>query len=388
MAVLVRSRRWSGTPPTAAQVDRSHPLAQQLKTCFVMTERAGLPRDMRGVSGAAFDGTPVWATTPGGVGLVTTGGSGVHSLDTSYNISAADFTVRVLHRPNSWGAFTALFEKGVSSSGLDTARELSIFCSATAVSFLVIGQSSQSSPFTVAQTVGKVCDLVMVRRNGNLTLYLNGVQQGTALSAAVGAVSGSSVYLGKNISGGGTHYDGTYYGAQLWTRALTADEVQRLAAHPHAFLQAPAARQWASAVTPAASGTGSLTLGATATAAAPLTATAALTLTTAGTGAAPLTAAGTVTLTAAGTARAATTGTAALVLTGTATGSVPSSSTGSLTLQAVGAAAVRAVASASLTLRGSAVGSLARNITLISSRVASRWSSSRLGSRFTSRQLP
>ena len=89
-------------------------------------------------------------------------------------------------------------------------------------------------------SVGDRATLTFVRYNDGTAVkfYINGVQNGNAVTGLTRATDGSigSIFLGKSVDAGQS-FDGVMSYAYVWDRALTANEIAQLAIDPFAMFQ-------------------------------------------------------------------------------------------------------------------------------------------------------
>jgi hypothetical protein len=170
---------------------------------------------------------PSWASTIDGYGSSVTVGSS-WEIPNHGNIAAGDFTIHVLFQPKSWPyTYTALYDT--------SNREESLFIDTSGnASFLGVGTSSGAWTATFGLTTGKVWSLVIRRSGSTVSGWVNGTQNGTTASNSATTADSGVMSLGGNPStgGSGNYMDGTYLAFEVWTRALSGDEIRRLARDP------------------------------------------------------------------------------------------------------------------------------------------------------------
>lgn len=162
--------------------------------------------------------TPNNWSSKNGFGTITCTGGSVIQIPDFTNLAAGDFTVRVIHKPNSWnGGYTALYDKGAT-------REMSLFVGATGdISYAGVGTTSASIAISTGMTVDKWWDLVITRIGADLFFYVNGVFVNSNLGGFIGTTASAGTWnFGDNTaSGGGTNYDGQYYSVEYWPFAIS-----------------------------------------------------------------------------------------------------------------------------------------------------------------------
>lgn len=240
----------SAKPRIRPTVDWSNPITHKMWCCYTFGEKGGttvFDACRKGAGDMIFTGTnPVWSsrglTVGNGVGYVRNN----KTVISSYNPVVGDMTVRVRHIPRTWpGDFTALLDvAGTAGSG----RLLNIFVdtSGNIVYRGVGGSSGSAGANTAAMALNQITDLVWVRRIGTEGVYSRfyWYKDGRFLFSEPGFASTSNLWpttghdfsCGGNPSGGGTAYDGQYLKVQVWSRALSAGEIQWMYANPYADL--------------------------------------------------------------------------------------------------------------------------------------------------------
>lgn len=96
---------------------------------------------------------------------------------------------------------------------------------------------------TLSMPVNVLADVVLTGTSGspfNAVWYLNGAQ---IRATSYGGGTTEDIYLGNNISGGGSNPDMVYFLVQTWQRALSAGEVAAAYHNPWQFAEWPEDRQ-------------------------------------------------------------------------------------------------------------------------------------------------
>lgn len=221
----------SGQP----SLNRRHPLARGMTDCLLWNILA--PPNLAAPTGqVTLTSSPTLVPTKfGNAGYATAGSS--FGIPDHGNTAAGDLAVRVLARIISWpGTFTALFDKGAAAGAQ---RELSLFFGTSGdISFVAIGLDASASVISTGMTAGETWDLVLTRSGSTVSAYVNGVFKGTSTVAGTSAVA-VPMNFGVNPSGGNAPADAQYITAQVWNRALSADEIFQLYRDPYCFLTYP-----------------------------------------------------------------------------------------------------------------------------------------------------
>ena len=219
-------------------LNRLHPLARGMTDCLLWNALVPLNLATPTVK-TTLTSSPTLVPTARGYAGYATGGSDFEIPDHG-NTVAGDFAIRILSRIVTWtGAFSALVDKGAVGPG----RELTIlFNTSGNVSFVSFGAVAGGSlSITTGMTAGGTWDFVVSRAGSVATFYVNGVSVGTSSAAAVTGTTAvvTPMSFGWNQSGGGSNADAQYLTAQVWNRALSANEVSLLARAPYCFLTYP-----------------------------------------------------------------------------------------------------------------------------------------------------
>lgn len=241
----------SAKPRIRPTVDWSNPITHKMWCCYTFGEKGGttiFDACKKGAGDMIFTGAtpPVWSSRGLTVGNTLGYARNNKTVISSYNPVAGDMTVRVRHIPRTWpGGFTALLDAaGTAGSG----RILNIFCDTSGnISYRGVGGSDGSAAAnSAAMATGVVSDLVWVRRIGiggtysTFFWYKDGrflfQEPGFASTSNLWPTTGHNFSCGGNPSGGGSVYDGQYLKVQVWSRALSANEIQWLYANPYGDL--------------------------------------------------------------------------------------------------------------------------------------------------------
>jgi hypothetical protein len=189
---------------------------------------------------STITGAPTRVISSIGYGVGVVSGAAVN-IPRRENLAAGDFTVRVIHRPNVLtGGYRSLFDC------YSSARELSVFLGTTGdISYDTIGGDAACLTGAAASTgmaTGSIWDFVITRKGsgGSLVLssYVNGALKGTTANSGFSSVGGA-MSLGNNTSGGGDHYDGTYFFYGWMPRCATAVEVANWYSDPYDLYDCP-----------------------------------------------------------------------------------------------------------------------------------------------------
>lgn len=233
---------YDAKPGKTARVNLALPTSHGMCGCFLFNERGGtIARDLVGKMGdVAFSSSPVWNMR----GIAVSGATGclskLNGIVSNFNPVAGNCSLRIIHVPKTWpGTYTCLVEVyGTGGAG----RLWAIFTDGTNITYRAVGGGDGSpAPNTLTMPVKTLNDLVFVRRLNDTSTgstqvhywYLNGklIFKETGFTNNSWS-AGYTLTFGGNPSGGGSLYDGTYLKAQMWNRALHAQEVGWLAAHP------------------------------------------------------------------------------------------------------------------------------------------------------------
>ncbi|MBV9849819.1 MAG: hypothetical protein JO250_09125, partial [Armatimonadetes bacterium] len=260
MAFSPFAKTW-GTfkPPPGCRLDRAHELSAQLSDCLLLNEAGGTKLvNLAGADGSlsAGSGTAGWGTTRLGPGAVI-GGGGSLSLPRLGNYAGQDATIRIVHAPSSWAAYTSLPDLANYSVG-QGGREFSLFFD-TNGNINYIGFGGNTPPLSggganTSMSAGGVYDFVFTRSpsSGVGTSYVNGKLMGTINAGNATTQTTTAAAIGTGDSGGGSNYNGAIVLFQGWIgRALNAAEVASLYAQPYQMLL-PAASRYYSIPSPAA----------------------------------------------------------------------------------------------------------------------------------------
>lgn len=225
---------YASKPPPYTQINRAHPLAQQLVSLWVLGDDGNCPHDrVTGIS-ATLSGTPASdvATPLGSAKQFSTGSYDFPQLD-EYQIGFPA-SMAVLCTPPSLGGYTVPFATASNVQGF------AISCRAdlTFNSFC----STAGETWSYAISSGKIpaTGLTMVAYSwpslSTPSLYIGGQKTGISSSTlgnppAYGAVGGS---LGKWFAGSDDYnfQGGVLMMAALWNRALSDAEHMQLARQP------------------------------------------------------------------------------------------------------------------------------------------------------------
>lgn len=180
---------------------------------FVFTNKGDYSNwEKVGISGDSFAGTPETITLPEkgyGVKMLEWDGTDYgFSCVEPLGIGTGDFTLHVRLRADDTSGFR-IFNAGGYMLYLDS---FYIYCGG----FGGLGTNSY--------TAGTIMDVILVRDNGNLTAWVNGVQKGTTINTVT---FNTLTHITGSGSGGTQVINGVIYEAQLWNSA-NGDKVDKL----------------------------------------------------------------------------------------------------------------------------------------------------------------
>lgn len=239
-------------PHIGSRIDWANPITRNLWCNYNFTNSGPAAYDSCGRAGTmAFVGSPapVWSSQ----GLTVGNGKGYvrnnKTVISTYNPVIGDVTIRVVHIPRTWpGGYTCFLDGVGTATG--SGRILNLFADTSGILIYrgIGGSDGNATVGTLTMPTGVVNDVVWVRRMGiggvysTHDWYLNGkhvfTEPGFAGTANLWPTDGHDISCGGNPSGGGTLYDGQYLKFQLWSRALSPNEILNLYANPYAEMLA------------------------------------------------------------------------------------------------------------------------------------------------------
>jgi hypothetical protein len=233
----IRSPIWPDPrvkPPFgAAEVDRSHPLAQGLVACCLFNEGGGLPLEFIRQVTPTVNGTFRYAAAAFGLGWDTTNaGCATYANRSEFDSSAITFAWRATLAA-SQTAFAGIMVIADGSGYHYTLQD-------TSGNYVVYenGGANYATGLTIASLGGAPHDgVVAIYTDGTgVKGYKDGVNVGTTAFTPAAAVTGKPFRVGaeRNTS---AFIDGVFAHAYLYNRTLTATDALWLAQEPYAMLR-------------------------------------------------------------------------------------------------------------------------------------------------------
>ena len=144
----------------------------------------------------------------------------------SLNLPGGDATVAVWIKPDAFGSYTTVYEKGTSAAG----REYSLFINSTTEGFLDWGGvgGPATVTFSPAMTTGE-WQFVMVTNSGTTQKTYRNCVENSSRTVATTATGTDALEIGLDAAAGGSDYDGK----QAWFHiykgtALTTDQCKQI----------------------------------------------------------------------------------------------------------------------------------------------------------------
>lgn len=247
MAVVLL-RRQTSQPTEQPAVNRGHPLAQGLASCFVLNQGVGVPLDLvRTRVGSA----PSWRQRP--LGYSAYGNVNVADLASSVDLNwtSGPFTVACLFHINVVaGASQFPVMTGRYAYTNETANRgwiLQARQNSGAYSFIAARDNATSDgtgglDTITTQTTGT--HLIVGTSDGTTTrsIYLDGRFEASSTTSNKTPLSNTT---GAGLAVGQTTPEWSIYAVYVWFRALTSGDVRDLWVNPWVFLQPPRQRLFA-----------------------------------------------------------------------------------------------------------------------------------------------
>jgi hypothetical protein len=246
-----RAKGWQTKPKPGCFVDPTHPLSRGLVGCWLFNEGAGSRlADYSNFGNPAFTtNNPVWRGSIHGSSLLFNGSNNyasVLTIDALNFGSLIDFSVLAWVKING-SKFQALVDKRNEPNnivgyflGVNSDNTVFFQLSDTDGSIVTVTSSAVSTQqwFFVIGTAD---------RDGNSSLYVNGVANGTPQSlASIGDISNSSnLEIARRCPfAGGGFFDGQVDDVRVYNRALLSNEIQWLYQEPYANILQPIWRKY------------------------------------------------------------------------------------------------------------------------------------------------
>ena len=236
MALIPVNLPWGQTkPPYGTPINTAHPLSQGLAGAWLMNERGG--GKLYDISGNNNTGTingASWANGQFGGCLSFNGTSNnITASGTSVPIGNSSRTVSVwINSPSYSGSSANNFAVGISSVvGSNTAYLLGVNNSGH---FLITTAGVANDLVVPGFSLNKWYNLVSVYNGaGLLSMYVNGSLVGTKNIGSTNTTNGA-IYIG---TAGVEFFNGLIDDTLIYSRALSATEVQQLYQDPFCFMQ-------------------------------------------------------------------------------------------------------------------------------------------------------
>lgn len=240
------------TPPVGAQINRAHPLANGLLSCWLFNENGGgVVNDCASVNSGIFTVAPIWSASGHGPSLKFDGSTTyVTTLSSPLNPSTQPFTAScwfyVSALPGAGSSYSLISQLDGTGTGqpwlyIDTSlqsNKVSSFLggSATAGATPVTGMWNHCAVTSSPGTPGTV------------KVYQNGVL--TATNAGIIAQSSTgTIRFGANKTPA-NFLSGQLNDVRVYKRVLTYQEIKEMYANPWGIFLAPKRRMIGSAATP------------------------------------------------------------------------------------------------------------------------------------------
>jgi len=238
---LIKRYYGSAKPPSGAQVDTTHPLAQGLVDCFLFNEGGGTANNIvRRTAPAAVDawGTGAVRTTgiSSEVGITINGG-----YSTSGTPAAISIVLGFTPRGAPVGTAHGLWHGNNNTSG---AVYLNIHATNATLGFIKSEIAAIATPALSNYTVGKFYPVAFTYdSSGNYALY-EGTKQLATGNTAFTFVADTPHFGCEKSNTAVDCSNGDFYYGYVYNRALSSSEVQWLSVAPYAFVVAPVSRAW------------------------------------------------------------------------------------------------------------------------------------------------
>jgi hypothetical protein len=136
-------------------------------------------------------------------------------------VGTGDFTISVWEKTSASLSFGALFDKGTSGHG-----DYSLFMNAGKLAYEFVGGQAGGAIAGTATINNGAWHLISWTRSGNSNLfYVDGTQDTSTLDASNSSTAGA-VSLGKNPSGGGVNWNGSYDEFHIANTTRSADWIK------------------------------------------------------------------------------------------------------------------------------------------------------------------
>jgi hypothetical protein len=250
-------------PGIGAQIDRSHPAARGLVSCWLFNENGGnMAYDLAGSYHFTLTGGVSRVAEPGGPALKFDGMSGQGSAVGHPLASAVEFTV--ILRVNQKDGLAQPYGPYLGSN-LNYNSGIYIGQNSPALVQFYVGTSNLNTPVT--NGVWGHYAFQWSGLNGSQRTYANGVQAGNIGGIATTIPAYTNAYIGKaSASGGSIYTDSQLSWIKVYNRFLSAAEIAADYAAPFAIFTPAGARRFFSMPSQSVSGSalpmGGLSIGA------------------------------------------------------------------------------------------------------------------------------
>lgn len=253
--LIVRPKRWTEKPPVGAQLDWSHPLARDMRGCFLLNEGSGdgRVRNLASTHVYAKTGSPAWVNTQFGPALDSSTGNDAGVFDTAESlIRPADRLTLI------WRAFFTSITPSANAHCAGVAHNASN--SSPFISFdfatnpLGLGLRSYFSDSGGLHNVDHTTPLFGLGANtihqwaflfekttiesaGHITYRDNLINEGSGSTSNGDIAYGTDAQLEIGCrAGGGQNSSAVSVFVGIWARRLTPGEIMWLWQEPFAFV--------------------------------------------------------------------------------------------------------------------------------------------------------
>lgn len=247
MAGLILPRRWNFQPPTGAQVARDDGIAFRLLKLYSFSEGGGIPHDsVWNYAPPSTVARGTWVNGPLGAGMNFASASSQNLADAN-NISIT--TIPGSYSIVVWtvlGSGTGICAWGLVNFGSGYSALLRAD-SGTWNFYQHSSGGDHATSWVSGAATNVLTQLVCVwdQNASTITIYGNGVFKSSASGISRDRTP-DNFYIGSggDVGGPAQYYNGSLFQVGLWSRALRAEEVQRLYADPWCMLEAPRYQKW------------------------------------------------------------------------------------------------------------------------------------------------
>jgi hypothetical protein len=211
-------------------------MSQGLTALWILNEGGGFPWDAATQTQASLGaGVLAWEATRAGMAL---GFNAAASINTGRDISfgTGDFTVEAWFISTNPGVFEIIVGKDTN-----TGRDWNLNCAGVTLNRLSVTSNVTGASATGATTIvsGRLYHVVATRLATTMTLYLDGLEDGTVGGVTDNFNAVSPIFLGaRQYPANEQFMTGRVSYVAIWQgRALSATDVMARSARPYAFLR-------------------------------------------------------------------------------------------------------------------------------------------------------